>query len=108
MTELFEIDANEDIAKRACDMSGKDLIQLILFFDSLGVIDEKKLDSQMREFGRDTVKRIVEQSNSEFDMLTNLSMLAYTIICTITAHLDFIEMKMEAMEIEEGFTGSEE
>lgn len=102
MTELFEMDANEDIGKRACVMSGKDLVQLILYFDSVGVIDEKKLDPQMREFARDTVKRIVEQSNSEFDVMTNLSMLAYTILCTITAHLDFIEMKMEALKIEEG------
>lgn len=103
MTELFEIDANEDIAKRACDMSGKDLIQLILYFDSLGAIDEKKLDSQMREFARDTVKRIVESEKSEFDVMTNLSMLAYTILYTITVHLDFIEMQLEAMEIEDGF-----
>lgn len=29
MTELFEMDANEDIGKRACVMSGKDLIQLM-------------------------------------------------------------------------------
>ncbi|MGN0079800.1 MAG: hypothetical protein ACI36T_04575 [Eggerthellaceae bacterium] len=102
MTELFWIDVNEDISNRACDMSGKNLVQLILYFDSVGVIDEKKLDSQMREFARDTVKMIVEQSNSEFDVMTNLSMLAYTIICTITAHLDFIEMKIEALKIEEG------
>lgn len=102
MTELFEIDANEDINKRACAMSGKDLVKLILFFDSLGVIDGKKLDSQMREFARDTVKRIIEPGNSEFDVMTKLSMLAHTLLCTITAHLDFIEMKAEAMEIEEG------
>lgn len=50
MTELFEMEANEDIVKRACDMSGKDLIQLILFFDSVGSSDKKKLNSQMREF----------------------------------------------------------
>lgn len=108
MTELFEMDANEDIVKRACDMSGKDLIQSILFFDSVGSSDKKKLDSQMREFARDTVKRIVESEESEIDIVTKLSMLACTLLCTITAHLDFIEMKMEAMEIEEGFTGSEE
>lgn len=102
MTELFEMDANEDIAKSACVMSGKDLCRLILFFDSLGVIDEKKLNSQMREFARDTVKMIIESCNSEFDAITKMSMLAYTLLCTITAHLDFIEMKMEAMEIEDG------
>lgn len=102
MTELFEMDANEDITKRACDMSGKDLIQLILFFDSMGAIDKKKLNSQMREFARDTVKRIVESEKLEIDIVTKLSMLACTLLCTIIAHLDFIEMKAEAMEIEEG------
>lgn len=107
MTELFEMDANEDIVKRACDMSGKDLIQLILFFDSVGSSDKKKLDSQMREFARDTVKRIVESEESEIDIVTKLSMLACTLLCTITVHLDFIEMKMEAMEIEDGFGNGE-
>lgn len=107
MTELFEMDANEDITKRACDMSGKDLIQLILFFDSMGAIDKKKLNSQMREFARDTVKRIVESEKLEIDIVTKLSMLACTLLCTIIAHLDFIEMKMEAMEIEEGFSNGE-
>lgn len=107
MTELFEMDANEDIVKRACDMSGKDLVQLILFFDSLGAIDGNKLDSQVREFARDTVKRIVESEKSEIDIVTNLSMLACTLLCTIIAHLDFIEMKMEALKIEDGFNDSE-
>lgn len=108
MTELFEMDANEDIVKRACDMSGKDLAKLVTFLDSVGSSDKKKLDSQMREFAQDTVKRIVESEELEIDIVTKLSMLAFTLLCTITAHLDFIEMKIEAMEIEEGFTGSEE
>lgn len=103
MTEFFEMDANEDIVKRACDMSGKDLVQLILFFDSFGAIDKNKLDSQMREFARDSVEKITESSKTEIDTVTKLSMLAYTLLCTITAHLDFIEMKMEEMEIEDGF-----
>lgn len=108
MTELFWIDVNEDISNRACDMSGKNLVKLVTFLDSVGAIDKKKLDSQMSEFARDTVKRIVESEKSEIDIVTKLSMLACTLLCTITAHLDFIEMKMEAMEIEDGFTGSEE
>lgn len=107
MTELFEMDANEDIVKRACDMSGKDLDQLILFFDSLGAIDGNNLVSQMREFARDTVEKITESSKTEIDIVTKLSILACTLLCTITAHLDFIEMKMEALKIEDGFNDSE-
>lgn len=94
MGEMFEMDANEDILNRACEMSGKDLVQLFLFFDSLGAIDKKKLDSQMREFARDAVERITESSKTEIDTVTKLSMLAYTLLCTITAHLDFIEMQL--------------
>lgn len=103
MAELFEMDANEDISSRACDMSGNDLVQLILFLDSLGAIEKKKLDSRMREFSRDVVERIMEPGDSEIDIVTKLSMLAFTLLCTITAHIDFIEMHMESMEIEDGF-----
>lgn len=103
MAELFEMDANEDISSRACDMSGNDLVQLILFFDSLGAIEKKKLDLQMRELARDAVERIMEPGDSEIDIVTKLSMLAFTLLCTITAHIDFIEMHMESMEIEDGF-----
>lgn len=108
MGEMFEMDANKDISNRACEMIGKDLVQLFLFFDSLGAIDKMKLDSQMRKFARDAVERIMEPGDSEIDIVTKLSMLAYTLLCTITAHMDFIEMQIEAMEIEDGFNSSEE
>lgn len=102
MTELFWIDVNDDISNRACDMSGKNLVKLVTFLDSVGAIDKKKLDSQMREFARDAMERIIEPGDSEFDVVTKLSTLAYMLLCTIIANIDFIEMKSEAIEIEEG------